>query len=99
MLERPERFATLLGAPGEFRPGTTPADLATLKGKAVFNGVGELDDEFWHKGVRDAHDGLVLAGVDSVYVEFAGQRHGAGAGFPRDLLFAFWTAHSALERR
>jgi len=99
MVERPQRFATLLGAPGEFRPGTTPAQLAALQGKAVFNGVGERDDEFWHKGVRDAHEALSSVGVDSVYVEFKGQGHGAGEGFPRDLLFEFWTKHSTLERR
>ena len=94
MLEKPARFATLLGAPGEFRPGTTDAQLAALRGKAVFNGIGERDDEFWHKGVRDAHEGLVRAGVDSVYVEFKGQGHSAGAGFPSDLLFEFWRKHS-----
>lgn len=99
MLEKPERFATLLGAPGEFQLGTTPAKLAVLKGKAVFNGVGELDDEGWHKGVRDAHEALVAAGVESVYVEFKGQRHGAGEGFPKDLLVEFWVKHSILEQR
>ncbi len=94
MLEHPERFATLLGAPGELPVGTTAADLAALRGRAVFNGVGALDDEFWHKGVRDAHEALTAAGVDSVYVEFAGQGHGAGPGFPKDELFAFWSRHS-----
>ncbi|MBI2982674.1 MAG: hypothetical protein HYY42_00520 [Chloroflexi bacterium] len=97
MLEKPERFATLLGAPGELPPRTTPADLAALKGKAVFNGVGELDDEFWRKGVRDAHEALMGAGVDSVYVEFTGQAHGARAGFPKDVLFEFWARHSSTE--
>lgn len=94
MLEHPERFATLLGAPGEFAPGTTVSDLMALRGKAVFNGIGERDDEFWHKGVRDAHTMLTAAGVESSYVEFRGQGHGAGLGFPKDELFAFWLAHS-----
>jgi predicted esterase len=94
MLEEPSRFATLLGAPGEFPLHTTAAELASLRGKAVFNGVGALDDEFWHKGVRDAHAGLIEAGVESVYVEFAGQGHGAGPGFPKDALFEFWRRHS-----
>lgn len=98
MVERPERFATLLGAPGEFDPRTSAADLARLRGKAVFNGVGELDDEFWHKGVRDAHEALIAAGVDSVYVEFKGQGHGAREGFPRDLLLDFWLRHSTSRR-
>ncbi len=97
MLERPERFATLLGAPGEFQLGTTPAKVAALKGKAVFNGVGELDDEGWHKGVRDAHEALTRAGVESVYVEFKGQGHGASADFPKDLLVEFWTKHSTFD--
>ncbi|HZP94959.1 MAG TPA: hypothetical protein VFC31_01295 [Candidatus Limnocylindria bacterium] len=94
MLAHPERFATLLGAPGEFPLGTTAAQLAALRGKAVFNGIGELDDEFWHKGVRDAHAALTAAGVESVYVEFAGQGHGAGPGFPKQQLFEFWMRHS-----
>jgi len=33
-------------------------------------------------------------GVDSVYVEFKGQAHGAREGFPKDLLFEFWMKHS-----
>jgi predicted esterase len=99
MLEHPERFATLLGAPGEFQLRTTSADLVRLRGKAVFNGIGEKDDEFWHKGVRDAHEMLLAAGVESVYVEFKGQGHGAAPGFPKDLLFEFWTTHRASMRR
>lgn len=94
MLAHPERFRTLLGAPGEFPVGTTAAQLAALRGKAVFNGIGELDDEFWHKGVRDAHQQLTAAGIESVYVEFTGQGHGAGPGFPREQLFGFWVQHS-----
>lgn len=95
MLEHPERFDTLLGAPGEFALGTKPSDLVRLRGKAVFNGIGELDDEFWHKGVRDAHAALTAAGVESRYVEFPGQGHGAGPGFPKDELLAFWLGHSS----
>ncbi len=94
MLEQPQRFKTLLGVPGEFPPGTTARDLAVLRGRAVFNGIGQLDDAFWHQGVRDAHELLLAAGVDSVYVEFVGQGHGAGPGFPKDQLFAFWMTHS-----
>ena len=95
MLEAPQRFATLLGAPGEFQLAVRTADLAGLKGKAVFNGVGARDDEFWHKGVRDAHDMLTQAGVESLYVEFPGQGHSPGPGFPKELLVNFWVAHSA----
>lgn len=98
MLQRPERFATLLGAPGEFQLSVTPAQLVVLRGKAVFNGVGEKDDEFWHKGVRDAHAMLTAAGVESSYMEFAGQGHSAGAAFPKDVLFEFWLKHSRLGR-
>lgn len=98
MLERPDRFATLLGAPGEFQMNVTSAQLRPLAGKAVFNGVGENDDAFWHKGVRDAHSMLLAAGVDSVYVEFPGQGHSANASFPKDVLFDFWIAHSRFER-
>ena len=94
MLAHPERFRTLLGAPGEFPVGTTAAQLVALRGKAVFNGIGERDDEFWHKGVRDAHEQLIAAGIESVYVEFPGQGHGAGPAFPREQLFEFWVKHS-----
>jgi predicted esterase len=93
MLRYPDRFATLLGAPGEF-PTVRPADWAKpLAGKSVFNGVGEHDDD-WRPGVRDTHDGLVSVGIDSTYVEFPGQGHIAGAGFDQNVLFDFWSKHS-----
>lgn len=52
MLQRPQRFKTLLGAPGEF-PKVNPAEWArALQGKSVFNGVGEHDDN-WKPEVKE----------------------------------------------
>ena len=93
MLQRPERFATLLGAPGAF-PEVDPAAWAkALAGRAVFNGVGE-DDDAWKPEVRETHDALLGVGIDSVYVEFPGQDHTAREGLDKNVLFDFWMKHS-----
>lgn len=93
MLRRPERFATLLGAPGAFPVNTDAADWAkALAGRAVFNGVGANDDG-WKSDVKATHDALVAAGIDSVYVEFAGQRHIVNEAFDEKVFFDFWTKH------
>ena len=96
MLQRPDRFATLLGAPGEF-PKVNPREWAkALAGKAVFNGVGENDND-WKPEVKETHDGLVSVGIDSVYVEFPGQGHSARDGFNKSVLFDFWLKHSSVN--
>ncbi|MBI4498329.1 MAG: hypothetical protein HY689_10555 [Chloroflexi bacterium] len=96
MLQQPERFATLLGAPGEF-PDMDPAAWSkALAGKAVFNGVGEHDTD-WKPEVKETHAALVGVGIDSVYVEFPGQGHTVRAGFDQRVLFDFWLKHSALQ--
>ena len=96
MLQRPDRFATLLGAPGEF-PRMNPREWAeALAGKSVFNGVGENDDN-WKPEVKETHDGLVSVGIDSVYVEFPGQGHSARDGFNKSVLLDFWLKHSSVK--
>lgn len=93
MLRRPERFATLLGAPGAFPVNTEAADWTTaLAGRAVFNGVGANDDG-WKSDGKATHDTLVAAGIDSVYVEFASQRHIVNEDFDENVFFNFWTRH------
>ncbi len=93
MLRRPERFATLLGAPGAFPVNTDATDWAkALAGRAVFNGVGASDDG-WKSDVKATHDALVAAGIDSVYVEFAGQRHIVNEAFDENVFFDFWIKH------
>ena len=89
MLARPELFATLLGAPGAF-PILDPVRLAEALGdRLVFNGVG-ANDIGWKTGVMATHDTLVAAGVESVYVEFAGQDHQVSPAFDESVFFEFW---------
>lgn len=93
MLRRPERFATLLGAPGAFPVNTDPADWAkALASRPVFNGVGANDDG-WKSDVKATHKALVAAGIESVYVEFAGQKHIINEAFDKNVFFDFWTKH------
>jgi predicted esterase len=94
MLSKPDRFATLLGAPGVL-PTTDRTILATAlacRGRAVFNGVGELDDG-WKALVRESHQALLDAGVDSVYVEFPGETHRLSEKFNGGVFFDFWAKH------
>lgn len=92
MLEAPEHFRTLLGAPGYFRNNDTDDWVAALTGKAVFNGVGELDTD-WQETVYETHTTLESLGIESTYEEFPGQSHTPDADFPQDTLFEFWAAH------
>ena len=92
MLDAHETFATLLGAPGVFS-GATPSQLTkALSGKAVFNGVGELDSG-WLAAVEATHNQLVSLGIDSTYEVFEGQGHLPNQGFDKAALFDFWLAH------
>ncbi|MBI3074533.1 MAG: hypothetical protein HYY84_20665 [Deltaproteobacteria bacterium] len=92
MLVRPDRFVTLVGAPGLFPPSTPAGQTAALGNRPVLNGVGELDDE-WRPSVKATHDALVDAGANSIYVEFPGGRHRPSAAFDETVLFAFWASH------
>lgn len=94
MLDAPERFRTLLGAPGYFQDNDTSLWATALDGKAVFNGVGELD-ESWQDAVYETHTTLEGLGIESIYEEFAGQNHSPDADFPQETLFEFWTAHGS----
>ncbi len=97
MMIRPELFATLLGAPGAFATAD-PASVdlaiwtAALTGRAVFNGVGELDDD-WKPDVRATHEALVAAGIGSVYVEFQGAGHRLSDEIDANLFYDFWSVH------
>lgn len=92
MLMRPERFATLLGAPGEFSRHDPSAWAEALRCHAVFNGVGSNDDD-WKAGVKATHDVLVEVGVNSVYVEFAGEGHIVSETFDESIFIEFWMRH------
>ncbi|MDA1349386.1 MAG: hypothetical protein O3A47_11075 [Chloroflexi bacterium] len=92
MLRHAERFATLLGAPGLFRIDDPAKWANAMGGRAVFNGVGANDDG-WMPDVKAMHDGLLAEGVESVYVEFAGEGHTVGAEFDESVFFRFWTEH------
>ncbi len=91
MLRSPDRFVTLLGAPGLFQ-ATDGALTAALAGKAVFNGVGSLDAE-WRPLVKATHDRLVTLKVESEYVELPGQGHILSSTADQEPFFAFWTHH------
>lgn len=88
-LEQPDRFVTLLGAPGVFT-NPDPGALAALSGKRVFNAVGELDTG-WQKGVAASHQALLDAGVDSTLFEMPGQEHILSKDFDESVFFAFWS--------
>ncbi len=97
MVSRPEHFATLLGAPGAF-PVQDPADVdptvwaEALASRAVFNGVAAHDEE-WKPEVVATHNALAAAGVESVFVEFAGQGHVLTAALDESVFFDFWAKH------
>lgn len=93
MLQHPDRFATLLGAPGLFPRLSKPEQWArALCGHAVFNGVGALDED-WKSDVRATHEGLLSAGITSAYVEFEGQKHSLNEAFDETVFFDFWRAN------
>ncbi|MBT4514852.1 MAG: hypothetical protein HOC77_07145 [Chloroflexi bacterium] len=90
MMAAPDRFASLLGAPGAF-PNNAPAFVSeSLRDKPVFNGVGENDVAFWKPTVKLTHAMLEAAGIGSVYVEFADQGHRANLAFDETVFFDFW---------
>jgi pimeloyl-ACP methyl ester carboxylesterase len=94
MSAHPEYFATLAGVPGAFPvqdpSAVDPAVWASrLAGRAVLNGVGEFDGD-WKPEVIATHNALARAGVESTYVEFAGQSHVLGDTFDPTLLLDFW---------
>lgn len=92
MQSRPEKFASLLGAPGAF-PRMIPKDYTNaLFGKAVFNGVGANDFD-WKPDVMEIHEALLAAGIDSVYVEFPGESHIVSEEFDESIFFEFWMRH------
>lgn len=94
MKRTPAPFATLLGAPGAFRTGVTATDLSRMfTGKAVFVGVGELDEALWKNPASAIHTRLTSLGYDSTFVEFRGQGHILDAAFDESVFFDFWLAH------
>lgn len=90
MLARPQRFATLLGAPGTFPITTNPEAWGkALAGRAVFNGVGANDVD-WKPNVKATHEALAAMGISSVYAEFPDQGHTVNQSFDNSILFDFW---------
>ncbi len=92
MLRQAQCFATLLGAPGLFPTQDHAAWARALAGHAVFNGVGE-NDSGWKAKVKATHEALLAEGIESFYVEFAGEGHGVSAAFDENVFFDFWDAH------
>jgi predicted esterase len=94
MLEHPEPFATLLGAPGAFEvPPSDEALRQALQGKSVLLCVGELDDRSWRGAASSLNARLLQLGIDSALRELPGQGHILEASFDESLFFDFWLAH------
>jgi len=86
----PQRFASLLGAPGVFPKKTDDAVVAAaLRERAVYNGVG-AEDQDWKPEVKATHERLLRLGARSVYVEFPGQGHILNEQFDPSPFFDFW---------
>jgi pimeloyl-ACP methyl ester carboxylesterase len=97
MARAPERFATLVGAPGAFPvqdPSAVDAEtwFELLAGRAVLNGVGAFDTE-WRVEVIATHNALAGAGIESHFVEFPGQGHVLSPRFDSRALLEFWESH------
>lgn len=95
MLDHPEPFATLLGAPGIFPTYPSFDDdaiLAAMEGKAVFNGAGESDTQ-WQGAVEATHEHFEELGIESVYVEFEDEGHILTGAFDETVFFDFWLSH------
>jgi len=93
MLEHPDRFATLLGAPGLFSSATDATLTAALPGKAVFNAAGALDSG-WRTQVEATNKRLVGLGLDSAYAALPGQGHVLDEKADQEVFFSFWAAHA-----
>lgn len=93
-VREPERFDTLLGAPGVLAPMDVAELTGALAGRAVFNGVGALD-EGWKQDVRATHETLQAAGVRSVYVEFPNEGHTVGGNFDGTMFVEFWSREAS----
>lgn len=92
MLRHGDRFATLLGAPGVF-DGVSDSQLKTgLAGKAIYNGVGELDTG-WKANVTATHDRLTTLGLASELHILQGQDHILTPEFDESVFYAFWSGH------
>jgi predicted esterase len=94
MLRHPDRFRSLLGAPGLFDGKDDGALSTALAGKFVFNGAGALDAD-WRPLVQATHARLLGLGVQSSYVEFPGQGHILDEKADQEPFFAFWATHAA----
>lgn len=90
-LAHPERFVSLLGAPGAFDTPNADA-VAALVGFSVLNAVGEQDDA-WQPQVEASHQALLDAGIDSQLLVMPGQGHILDESFDEAVFFDFWSSH------
>jgi predicted esterase len=90
-LAHPERFVSLLGAPGAF-DAPTAASVAALAGHSVLNAVGG-DDGAWQSQVEASYQALLDAGVDSQLLVMDGQGHILDEAFDETVFFDFWSSH------
>ncbi len=92
MVDSPEPFTTLTGAPGLFTGASEDELVTALEGKAVLNAVGSLDSG-WVPAVEATHAHLVSLGIDSTLHVWEGQGHIPDDDFDPTPLFDFWLAH------
>ena len=92
-LATPERFTTLVAAPGS--PDQLDAATVTgaFAGKAAFHAVGDEDTNHWHDQALEAHEFLLDQGIDSQFITFP-----SFGSFPTNLwdetvLYEFWATH------
>jgi predicted esterase len=89
MLDHPDRFVSLLGAPGVWTMWIETRVAKAMAGKHVFNGVGEYDSS-WYPYVEQTHERLEELGIDSRFVVFEGQGHIPDADMDYSAIYAFW---------
>jgi len=93
--EQPERFSSLLLAPGSLPPVSSDRLGALFGDTPVYLGVGVNDSQSWVNGMRDAADFLESAGVDVVLDIWPGQVHVPGQNFDPGTLPAFLHDHNS----
>lgn len=89
ILQEPDRFASLLGAPGAWQSADDAELVEALAGRPVYNAVGE-NDASWKPYVQAAHERLLGLGLESTYDELEGQGHVLDPAFDESVFFEFW---------
>lgn len=90
MLDHPDRFSSLLGAPGYFEEGSPSAWATALTGKRFLAAVGAQDDAQWLSAAQDTHQALIDRGIDGQLLVLPNQGHILDETFDPTVFFDFW---------